>query len=247
MVERFKASGIHFALSASVIAVFLCLVFFIWYPAPFDQIYSTWDVIKIVAGVDVVMGPLLTLVVFNSQKKITELRRDLSIIVILQLVALGWGVNVTYSARPAFLVFSNGTFYSFSKSDVDVSKLNHKELEPALFESPVMVYLKPPKDAQESRKILMEVVDRVAPELIYRTSRYRPASDHMQRVLRFSLDINEISKNEKSVKLINQFVEEHSGELNDYAFYRLRGGKTYATMVLNKTTGDIAGLINDVL
>ena len=247
MVERFKAFGIHFALSASVIAVFLCLVFFVWYPTPYDQIYSSWDVIKIVAGVDVVMGPLLTLVVFNSQKKTTELKRDLSIIVVLQLVALGWGVNVTYSARPAFLVFSNGTFYSFSKSDVDVSKLMHKKLEPAIFESPVMVYLKPPKDVQESREILMEVVDGVAPELIYRTSRYLPASEHMQRIFRFSLDINKISKNEKSLKFINNFVEEHGGKLSDYAFYRLRGGKVYITMVLNKNTGDIAGLINEAL
>jgi len=46
----------------------------------------------IVVTVDVILGPLITLAVFNGVKPWTELRRDLAMVGVLQLAALGYGL-----------------------------------------------------------------------------------------------------------------------------------------------------------
>jgi len=54
--------------------------------------------------VDVCLGPLLTLAVFDPKKK--ELKRDLSIILLIQLSALFYGIYTVSVARPAYIVFA---------------------------------------------------------------------------------------------------------------------------------------------
>ncbi|VAW70507.1 hypothetical protein MNBD_GAMMA10-962 [hydrothermal vent metagenome] len=247
MLARVKAAAIHFCISASVITLFLLAVFYIWYPWPFYELYSTWDVIKIVASVDLVLGPLLTLVVFNKTKKPAELKRDLSIVVLLQLSALVWGIHITYSARPVFLVFSNGSFFSLSKSEVDTENLADPALEPAFYHSPTMVYLKAPKDKEELWKIINDMADNGTPGLIYRTARYLPIGEHWQRIYRFSLKLDEIKKNPQSAKLIEAFVKRKNGQPEDYAFYPMRSGRASATLVINKSTHKIDGFIDKTL
>ena len=62
----------------------------------------------ILIGVDVVLGPLLTLVVFNPAKK--SLRIDLAVIAALQVAALVYGISVIAQARPAYVVFAGDRF-----------------------------------------------------------------------------------------------------------------------------------------
>jgi len=52
----------------------------------------------------VCLGPLLTLAVFDPKKK--ELKRDLSIILLIQLSALFYGIYTVSVARPAYIVFA---------------------------------------------------------------------------------------------------------------------------------------------
>ncbi len=247
MIERLKAAGIHFCMSAGVITLFLLVVFYIWYPWPFYELYSTWDVIKTVVGVDLVLGPLLTLVVFNKTKKSAELKRDLSIVVLFQLIALAWGGHITYSARPVFLVFSNSTFFALSKSEVDVLQLKYKELEPVFYHSPAMVYLKPPKDKDELWRIINDMADNGSPGLIYRTARYLPINDYWQRIYRFSIDIDESGKNPENAAQIDKFVKSKGGSPDDYAFYRIRSSRAFATLVINKNTNEIYGYFDKML
>jgi hypothetical protein len=64
----------------------------------------------IVVTVDVILGPLITLAVFNRAKPWTELRRDLVIVALIQLSALGYGLWTVFVARPVHLVFEYDRF-----------------------------------------------------------------------------------------------------------------------------------------
>ncbi len=61
-------------------------------------------------GVDLIAGPLLTLVVFKSGKK--GLSFDLSCIAIFQAACMAAGMRVVYSERPIVLVLAWDTIYS---------------------------------------------------------------------------------------------------------------------------------------
>ena len=55
------------------------LVFGVWYPYPYREVSGGRSLFWMVVSIDVVMGPLLTLAVFNRSKPINALRLDLAI------------------------------------------------------------------------------------------------------------------------------------------------------------------------
>ncbi len=100
---RFTASFAHLGLSVLVAATLAALVFLIWFPTPFREISGGRELFTIVIVVDVVLGPLLTFAVFNLKKPRSELVRDLSAIVLIQLGGLAYGLHTIYIVRPAVL------------------------------------------------------------------------------------------------------------------------------------------------
>jgi len=116
--SRLKATGIHFGLSVLLAVLAALLVFIVWYPYPYRDISGGRYLFLLVVAVDVVMGPLLTLTVFNPKKPLVQLRRDLTLIVILQLAALGYGLWTMAVARPVHLVFEIRRFVVVHAVDV---------------------------------------------------------------------------------------------------------------------------------
>lgn len=95
--QKLKAAAIHFAASVCVVVLAALLCAFLWFPS---WVYKN-DVLQgftLIAVVDVVLGPLLTLVVYNAAK--ASLKYDLGVIVLVQLAALVYGLSAVYSQRP---------------------------------------------------------------------------------------------------------------------------------------------------
>jgi hypothetical protein len=89
------------AASAAVAGLVAALVLLVWYPTPYAEISGGTGLLSILIAVDVVVGPLLTLAVFDLRKPRAELRRDVAIIIVLQLAALAYGLVTVAQARPA--------------------------------------------------------------------------------------------------------------------------------------------------
>ena len=110
MREKLKAAGIHLLAGLVLISLVFCLIYFVWYPAPFYQLSGGKDLLELIFIVDVVLGPLLTLVVYNQKKSLRERTLDIGLIVCLQLAALGYGLYTVHLARPVFVVFGCSRF-----------------------------------------------------------------------------------------------------------------------------------------
>ncbi len=108
--DRIKACSIHLGLSLGIAALAALLVFGIWYPYPYREISGGRELFLLVVTVDVILGPLITLAVFNRTKRRSELRRDLAIVGIVQLAALAYGVWTVAMARPVHMVFEIDRF-----------------------------------------------------------------------------------------------------------------------------------------
>ena len=116
VINRFLAFGIHLAISLLFALVAAALVSFGWYPGALATVTGVTPIFLLIVGVDVVVGPSLTLLVFDRAKK--ELQRDLSIIAVLQLIALGVGLQTVFSARPVYLVFAIDHFETVYATDL---------------------------------------------------------------------------------------------------------------------------------
>jgi hypothetical protein len=103
-MSRWHASGLHLAISAAIAACAVALMLLVWYPPPLFEAEGGARLLFILTGVDVVLGPLITLVIFRQGKR--GLKLDLAVIGVVQLCALVYGVHIVFIARPAYIVFN---------------------------------------------------------------------------------------------------------------------------------------------
>ena len=66
--QKALASSIHFFASLLVFSIFVYVLLTQWYPEPFFNASGGWQGLKLVILVDLVLGPLLTLIVYNRKK-----------------------------------------------------------------------------------------------------------------------------------------------------------------------------------
>jgi hypothetical protein len=121
--DRLRASGLHFTLSLVIAAFAAALVFWLWYPGAYRNLSGGRELFLLVVVVDVVLGPLLTFAVFDRAKGWPHLRRDLAVIVALQLAALAYGLYTVHLARPVALVFEKDRFRVISAAEVYQAEL----------------------------------------------------------------------------------------------------------------------------
>lgn len=114
----------HLGASGAVALLSAALVFGLWYPHPFDQLVGGRELFLLIVSVDLVSGPVLTLVVFNPRKPRPELVRDISVIVVLQLAALGYGLFTVMQARPVLLAFEGNRFRVIAAAELDMETLH---------------------------------------------------------------------------------------------------------------------------
>ncbi|MFO1494641.1 MAG: TfpX/TfpZ family type IV pilin accessory protein [Lysobacterales bacterium] len=126
-MTRYRAAAIHLSISAVIGASTLALLYFLWYPAPYFELSGGRDLAQLLVSVDVVLGPLLTLIVFSPGKK--TLRMDLSIIAAIQLSALAYGLWVMAQARPVYAVFAIDRLVIVAANQIDAEDL-HKAKPP---------------------------------------------------------------------------------------------------------------------
>ena len=152
-----KASATHLLVTTSVATLAAILVFYVWYPWPFYEIVSGRELFWLVIGVDVVCGPLLTLVLWNPAKSTRELALDMSIVGLVQVAALAYGMSTVTDTRPVRLVFEVDRLRLVSASEVNPAHLENavKELRKLPWTGPVLVGIRQPRDNQE----MMESID----------------------------------------------------------------------------------------
>src|SRR5438128_797488 len=130
-LNRWKAAAIHLGLSVLIAATVVTVMLLVWYPPPYFDTMGGTGLLKILVGVDVTLGPLLTLIIFDPRKK--GLRFDLSVIAALQLGALIYGVWIMFEARPVYAAFAVDRFDVVSanqleQEDLDAAAPQYREL-----------------------------------------------------------------------------------------------------------------------
>ena len=146
-----RAAALHLLLSVAVALLAALLVFGVWFSTPLRELAGGTELFWLVVGVDVVCGPLLTLVVFNPAKPRAELRRDLAWVALIQLLALGYGMHTLSHARPVALVHEVDRFRVVSFADLDQAEAPSAPdwAQPWRLSSPRTVGLRPVTSSAE--------------------------------------------------------------------------------------------------
>jgi len=116
-MSRLSAALVHLTISFAIATILFALAWFVYYPAPTFVAIGGFDVFLLLVGIDVILGPLLTLLVFKSGKR--SLKFDLAVIALLQLAALIYGASKIYEARPVFIAALGSKFQLVQATEVN--------------------------------------------------------------------------------------------------------------------------------
>ena len=154
-MSRWKAAGIHLALSALIATAVVFAMYALWYPPPYFDLMGGPMLVVLIVGCDVVIGPLITLIIFRSGKK--GLVFDLATIAFVQTLALSYGLYTMFEARPVFTVFAVDRFEVVAPSDInpeDLAKARSPEFSTFSLTGPLVVGTELPTDPKERNKLL---------------------------------------------------------------------------------------------
>jgi hypothetical protein len=155
-----RAASIHLSLSCVTALIAAVIVFALWYPFPYRELAGGRELFFLIVVVDIICGPLLTAVLYNPAKPRLELWRDLTIVSLIQLGALLYGMNIMWQVRPLFLVQEIDRFKVVQATSLNINALNllPDNLKPHLMSGPVVVAIREPKNAAEREKVMIESV-----------------------------------------------------------------------------------------
>jgi len=239
-----RASGWHLLVSAGIASLAAWLVFGLWYPAPYSDLSGGRDLFLIVMAVDVICGPLLTLVLFNPRKPRRELVTDLCLVALIQLTALAYGVNTMALARPVFLAFEKDRFRVLASVDLFLEKLNQAPvaLQSFGYTGPKLIAVNVAKPEDPD---YMQELDRA---LEGRDSSTRP-----ERWVLYETQRDQVLAKAQPLPVLAQKYPERQAELArlsaatgvpdaDLVWLPIRGRETMAWVaLLNKKTTEVVG------
>jgi hypothetical protein len=163
MPFRLKAFGLHLLASALVLSLVLGGLYLGWYHWPAWYLLQALKVTLMATGVDLVLGPTLTLIVASPAKPRRVLARDIAIIATVQLAALGYGAFTLWHGRPLYYTFSSDRLEVVQASDLDPGEVAHARRDnpafaPHWYSLPRWVWAPLPDDEKLANKIVAGAV-----------------------------------------------------------------------------------------
>jgi hypothetical protein len=154
-----KAALVHLGLSALVGLTAAALVFGLWFPYPYRDLAGGQHLFLLLVSVDVVCGPALTAVLFNPLKSRRELTLDLSLVAIVQLAALVYGVHAISQARPVVLAFETDRLVAVTAAQIDPADLGQAppDLRRLSWTGPVLVGTRDAKAGETLESVMRSV------------------------------------------------------------------------------------------
>jgi len=237
-MNRFGAFGIHLGISLVLFLILGYLILFHWYPDFFFTTDGGWQGIRIIALVDLVLGPMLTLCVYKAGKP--GLRTDLTLIGVFQAACLVAGTFVVYTERPVALVYSDGFFHSMTAGDYAEVGKPSPELRHLPGPSPKWIRVALPEDPTQQSEVRRHAINNRIP-LATLTEYYQPFDPRgidMERDPQPPGDLQKARSSELAA-----FTQQHGGEPSDYLYFPLGTRYHLALLALRKSNLDPAGVI----
>ncbi|MBT9507473.1 TfpX/TfpZ family type IV pilin accessory protein [Rhodoferax sp.] len=238
--DRLKASGIHLGVSLAIALLAGALVFGLWYPYPYREISSGRELFLILMAVDVILGPLITLAVFNRAKPWRELQRDLIMVAAIQLSALGYGLWTVFVARPVHMVFEYDRFRVVHAIDIPPDLLTKAplglDLMPIL--GPTVLSLRPFRDGKENMDATLAALEGLS--LSARPDLWQPYASAKVEILIAAKPVAALKTRFASQAAAIDAVIAGTGRSPDALVYvPMVGRKSFWTVFLDPVTAEV--------
>lgn len=245
-MTRLKAALSHLLLSILIFSMVITILIFVWYPTPYFTASGALQGLKIAAGVDLVLGPLLTLIIFDITKSRKKLVGDLIVIALLQFTALAWGVYTIYHQRPVAIVFWEQSFILVPAIDLEEKDIALDGLKKFGSQTPVLIYVEKPRELAARKEMLRRITeDKITPH--HQLELYRPLQEYFDETVPLQINIDNILEHNPQVKVrLDEILAKTNKKKLDYYYFSLRS-KYHNIILLFNENGELESHIAVVL
>lgn len=200
--------------------MFFLFVYFIWYQQIYFKISGVIEPLKLLLIVDVILGPLLTFMIYKKGKK--DLKFDLMIIILLQLLAFIYGAYSIYLGKPSLVIHRTGYLEVISENSINYTELSDEMKKANYWFRPIYGKieggdLSPISEAQDYLNLVIPF------DINQKASFSRPLSS---------------TQIENTFKKSNIEIKNRMNSLLDkseeYIFYELKYGEFFGVLLINK-------------
>jgi hypothetical protein len=235
---RWRAAAIHLAISAAIAAVVLGFMLVVWYPPPLFLAMGGVGLALILVGVDVVLGPTLTLVVFRVGKP--GLKFDLAAIGACQIAALIYGCYVISLARPAFIVFIKDQFQVATVTQLapeQLAKARYPQFRSPSWTGPVLAFGEIPQDHAKQQELIFLALSGM--DLHMFPEYYAPYEDNRAAILRGAWPLSRMRKEEPTVtRVVDEWLAASGANEQNLRYVALRGRISWVAVLIDATTAE---------
>ena len=244
-MSRWKAGLIHLTISATIAAMVLALMLLVWYPQPLFAAVGGQQVLLILLGVDLSLGPLATLIIFTAKKSRRALVFDLSVIATLQIAALIYGMSVVFHARPVFVAFSKNSFDLITANmlnDEDIAKAKYPAYRHLPLTGPVYVFSEMPTNIKEQNEVVLNAFSgKDLPEF---PQFYLPYADHQTAAGAAAKPLAELRKlNVDRTAEIDNAVRDSGRTEAEMGYLPLRAKYQNQAILVGKNDGKVLAVL----
>ncbi|MDO4896413.1 MAG: hypothetical protein Q3971_03525 [Moraxella sp.] len=223
------------------------LVFWLWFPYPYQYLTRGLNLFLLIIVVDVVCGPLITLLLANPKKSKKELTLDLTLVAIIQLMALCYGIYTLEKARPVLMSFERDRMTLVLKSEIDWSDIDNapKELKVIPLVGVNKIGIRRAENEQEFFESVNLSMEGVEPSV--RPSWWRSYNEVIPEIQEKMKSINNIDRSKLSDKQIQELdkVIAKSGVSSDELYYLpFTSTLNKGWIVLMDKETDLVGYVN---
>lgn len=246
-MTRKKAFLTHLAMSVTLVVALVLVFITFLFPFPYFIEDGGWNGIKLIAAIDVVIGPLLTFVVFSPGKRRSKLAFDLTVIGIAQLTALTFGLWTVYTHSTQSVLYLDGSFYTVDTSLGQSFNEKYQALIGSSSGRPFYGVIDLPDD-EDARKEMRAEALRTGLTLLRRAELLVPLKDSTAG-LEIAQSLRKLEKlypDRAVLERIETWVRQKGGLQEDYYFVPLQCRYGVLLSVVRKEDRSIAGFIRDL-
>lgn len=244
-MSRWKASVIHLGVSALVISMLALLLSLTWYPPAYAWAMGGVGIIAILAGVDVCLGPLLTLIVWNAKKP--SLRLDMTVIILVQMGGLGYGLYSIFMARPVYAVFSIDRFELIAAPNIpegETERALRSEFKILPLTGPEIVATQLPADSAERSSLLFSAMSG-NPDLAQLPRYYVPYAELAPEAARKAKPLDALTQRDAATRdKLSAYLSSHDLDPAKVKFLPMRAKAHDQTVLVDADTGAVLGIVN---
>jgi len=242
--SRWQASGLHLGISVAIAAAALTVMLGVWFPRPLFEAEGGPGLVLILVGVDVVIGPLITLVIFKSGKP--GLKFDLWVIAALQLSALAYGCHVVAKVRPVFIVFVKDQFAVVTPADLDAKDLaqaRRPEYGSLSFTGPVLVAVDPPTDEKERQEMLFTALSG-GKDLQHFPKYYVAYPDYAKEAVTKGLTLDRLRKRDpRTALVVGEWIAQSGTREADVLYLPMKASRGWIAALVSAKSGALVKML----